>query len=434
MLSGFQIWFVFLVALISGIVVTGLIPALILRKIKIGEVLKNRLSYSNGFGKKFRHGMIILQYSIAIGLVIATIAIDHQIDFMESQGSGVSMSNKLVVRTPAMSPDYESKMETLMQEISATRGVTGVALSSSIPGRMPGYAMANNRSGSPGEVDALYDMVRVTHDFIRLYNIELIAGRSFSKDFQTDRESALVLTENACKLFGFESPSAAVGQTVHLEGHDKQAFNVIGVTKDYNHMSLRQGYRPIVFTIYNPFHWIDLQYITVTTEHVNAEIIAKIKSEYATLFPETSFDYFFLDEFYQTQYKTEYEFRNLTIAFTITAIAIICLGVFGISRLMLMRMEKEIGIRLVNGATARHIFTLVLRQFIYWLVAAFLIAIPISWYTIDSWLSSFSNRIMLSSWIFIAGGLTVLVVTVALVIGQSYKAAMSNPIRLLSRS
>jgi putative ABC transport system permease protein len=325
-------------------------------------------------------------------------------------------------------------METLMQEISTTPGVTGVALSSAIPGRMPGYVMANNRSGNSGEVEALYDMVRVSHDFIRLYDLELVAGRSFSKEFQSDRESALVLTENSCKLFGFESAEAAVGQTVHLEGHDKQKFNVIGVTRDYNHMSLREAYRPIIFTVYNPFHWIDLQYITITSEHISADVISKIKSEYANLFPETSFDYFFLDDFYHTQYKTEYEFRNLTIAFTITAIIIICLGVFGISRLMLIRMEKEIGIRLINGADSKHIFMLVLRQFVYWLIIAFIIAIPLAWYGIDSWLASFSNRIVLNGWIFIAGGLTILTVTFVLVMGQSYRTVTANPIRLISRN
>ncbi len=434
MLGGSYIWLVFLAALVAGVIVTGLIPVLTLRKIKIGDVLKNRLSYSNGFGKKFRHGMIILQYSIAIGLVIATMAINDQIDFMQSHGAGVTVSNKLVVRTPAMLPDYEAKMEAFMQEISATPGVTGVALSSSIPGRMPGYAMANNRSGNTGEVDALYDMVRVSHDFISLYDLDIIAGRSFSRDFQSDRESALVLTESSCKLFGFESPQTAVGQTVHLEGHDKQQFNVIGVAKDYNHMSLREAYRPIIFTVYNPFNWIDLQYITIASEHVSVDLISKAKAKYETLFPDTSFDYFFLDEFYHTQYKTEYEFRDLTIAFTITAIAIICLGVFGISRLMLIRMEKEIGIRLINGAESKHIFMLVLRQFVYWLMIAFIIAIPIAWYAVESWLESFSNRIVLSGWIFVAGGLAILSVTFALVIAQSYRTAMSNPIRLISRN
>lgn len=426
-------WEIIAIAFVSGTIITGFIPALVLKKLKMATVLKNKLSFSSGAGNALRKVFITFQYFSAVVLIISTLTIRKQLSFMQSQDLGIATGQTVVFKTPAKTDTlYNERMKVFTEKLKQTSGVKEVALSSAIPGKMVGYVMANRRAGDPEKINRMCDMFRVDYDFLPAYNLQLIKGRNFSKDYSTDKETAVILTENAMNLFGFHDAEEAVNSSINLEGHEDKRFAVIGVVKDYHQLSLKESFRPVVFIMYNPWNWINNHFISVKTNRTaSVAFVNTLQKEFNGFFPESSFDYFFLDDYFNKQYRQDIRYGQFVLVFSLLALFIVVLGIVSMSGFMLLKRKKEIGIRKVNGAGTLSILRLLNMHFVKLLALAFLVGIPVSVLAMYSWLQNFAYRTSMDVFIPVVAIGVILLVTVITVTIISYKAAMQNPVKVL---
>jgi putative ABC transport system permease protein len=298
-------------------------------------------------------------------------------------------------------------------------------MSGSVPGGgNPGaYSEIENRKGDLQIANL--DLYFVDFDYIKQYNIKMVAGRGFSRDFKTDTTQAMVLNEAAVKMFGYTSPEQAIGKRFKQWGREGK---IIGVMKDFHFRSLQQDIKPLSMRI-EP-GGCNLVSVKIAPDNASATIAA-IENKWKQLIPNRPFDYFFLDEFFDKQYRAEDRFGRLFLNFAILAIFISCLGLLGLASYSTIQRTKEIGVRKVLGATTSNIVNLLSIDFLKLVLIAFVIAAPIAWYGMDQWLRNFSYRIGLGVWAFLLAGLLAVIIAFLTVSFQAIKAAVTNPVKSL---
>ena len=264
--------------------------------------------------------------------------------------------------------------------------------------------------------------------YLDLYQIKVVAGRDFEHtDFNPDfgKLHNILLNENAVKLLGYASPADAIGKTM-MRGDRK--WDIIGVINDYHQKSLRYPIEPtMVMPAYSTNSNISVK---VNPQNLPATIAA-IKAKYDLFFPGNLFDYSFVDERFNAQYKNDQLFGKIFALFSGFAIFIASLGLLGLSLFATIQRTKEIGVRKVLGASVSNIVFLLSKDFIKLVVIAFIVAAPVAWYIMHRWLQDFAYRITISWWIFIVAGLSAVFVALATISFQSIKAAVANPVKSL---
>jgi putative ABC transport system permease protein len=303
-----------------------------------------------------------------------------------------------------------------------------VANSWSVAGDEMGRNFDLSRSSDPNAEHFTTRKVGVSPEFISVYDIKLLAGRNFDNtDYDPDGEKVhnIMLNENVSRLLGFKTPQEAVGKIIHTQGKE---WTVIGVIADYHQKSLRYPLEPLILLpLYSTYSALSVK---VDTKDV-AETMKAIKAKYDAFFPGNLFDYFFLDEKFNTQYANDQLFGKVFGIFSGFAIVIACLGLLGLSLFATTQRTKEIGVRKVLGASVSNIIMLLSKDFIKLVMIAFLIASPVAWYVMNNWLSDFAYRINISAWIFITAGLLAVCIALATISFQAIKAAVANPVRSL---
>lgn len=266
------------------------------------------------------------------------------------------------------------------------------------------------------------DLYSVDFDFLKQYNIEVVAGRGFSRDFPTDSMKALIVNEAAVASYGYSSPQDAIGKRFSQWGREGE---VVGVIRDFHTRSLRQQIKPLALRIAH-------NDATLISLHIDAQnvsgTLADLEKQWNSLAPQRPFEYFFLDEAFDKQYRDETRFGNLFVCFASLSIFIACLGLFGLATFTAQQRTKEIGIRKVLGATVTSVLGLLSRDFLKLVFIGFLVAIPTAWYGLDRWLDNFAYRINVGVGVFIAAGLASALIALATVIWQSLRAALANPV------
>src|SRR5678809_729816 len=230
------------------------------------------------------------------------------------------------------------------------------------------------------------------YDYMKLYGIKLIAGRGFSKDFGSD-EHSVVFNEKGFEQLGLNKPVDAIGKKIDFW---RQQYTIVGVTENFHQQSLRESIEPLIFRLIPDIRG----YISVKTTAANAsQTIAAVKGEWNKFFPGNTFEYFFLDDHFDQQYKADQKFGQVFGLFTSLAILVACLGLFGLASFTTLQRTKEIGIRKVLGASVGNILNLLYREFAWLLLIAFVISIPIAWYTTSNWLQGYAFRISIH-WLY----------------------------------
>lgn len=426
------VWQLISFTFLAGISITSVIPWLILKSINTAAVLKNKVTFTGGLGKIPRLALIVFQFFAAIVLIVTTATVRKQISYMRQVDLGIGVEQTLVFKTPAQTSNYDAKLDALLQTLKGFSGVQAVTASSTIPGRSEPFVMSNTRDNDPLKVTRLCDMLRVDYDFIPAYKLTLIKGRNFARNRPADKETAVVLTENAMQLFGFKNADDAVNNAINFEGQGNKKFNVIGVVKDFHQLSLHEGYRPIVLTMNNPWNALNMQFISVKVQGAaTPNITARVEQQFKDVFPESSFDAFFLDDYFNSQYRDDVKYGFIVTAFTWLALIIVCLGIFGLSSFMLVKRSKEIAIRKITGAGLLQILRLLNADFVKCTAIAFVLAVPVAWYAMYQWLQNFSYRTTISWWVFLLAGAVTLFVTVVTVSVMAFKTAAANPVKSL---
>jgi len=415
---------------VGGVLLAGIYPAMLLSRLKPVTVLKGRYS-SSKTGVIMRKGMVAFQFAATLLLISGTFAVYRQIVFMGKQQLGVNIEQTMVLKAPIKTPDYAQKIQSFKQALQNIQGVSGVTVSGAVPGKEVGEFLANRRYGTSKNEERTYEMLKVDHDFIKNYNLKLVAGRAFDKSRPTD-SIGVVLNQAAVKQFGFASDEAAIGQRVWLETNEKSPNLIIGVLKNYHQQSLQQNYTPVILFMDRALNWIPTNYYSVKFNSNNMEhIIPGIKSTWNSYFPESSFDWFFLDDFYNRQYQQDLQFGRLFMLFSSLAILIACMGLFGLTAYSTSRRIKEIGVRKVLGATIGQISYMLTLDAVKLVLFAGILALPLSYLFINDWLHSYAFRVSLAWWQFIVPVATLLLIAVATISYITFKAAVVNPIKSL---
>ena len=425
-----QVWFYQAIGLlfISGILFSGLYPIIAMSSFKPTSILRGKVVNPTG-RFSLRKALLVFQFVIAFALITCTLVVYNQISFMRSQDTGFNIDQVMVVKAPRVrGDDFEEKIGTYKKEVTGHANIQNVSFITETPGRQikwdaGGIFKVGDDQGSGQN----YQIMGVDYDFMKVFDTELVHGRFFSKEFQRE-DSCLILNETAVKWMGFESPEDAVGRQVSYWG---QLFDVVGVMKNYHQQSLKENFEPTLFR-YMPAGRGRFALFTVKINPADIKSsIATLKKTYEGLFPGNPFDYYFLDEYFNQQYKADELFGKVFGIFAFLAIFITCLGIFALSYLTAYQRTKEIGIRKVLGASVSQVLSLLSKDFMVLAIVAFVVAIPLSYYGIDYWLKSFAVRMDIGMFLFIIPMAIVVVMTMLTMSSHVYKAAVSDPMKSL---
>ena len=408
----------FFMAIAIGII-AGFYPALVLSSFKPVAVLKGRFATGTR-GILLRKGLVIFQFTISIVLIIGTVIVYTQLNYMRSQDLGFSKDQTIVIDTNA-----DKNKDAFKESLSSVPGVLSTTFSSTIPGggTNTAYSKVQNKTGDMQT--ASLDIYFVDFDYISQYKMKVIAGRGFSKEYGTDTTQAMVINESTAKLLGYSSPQQAIGRNFDQWGRKGK---IIGVIKDFHYQALQEPIKPLTLRI-EPGGYQFLS-IKVSANNLPATIKA-IESKWNQIIPNRPFDYSFLDESFDKQYRAEDRFGSLFFNFAILAIFISCLGLLGLASYSTLQRTREIGVRKVLGASVSNIINLLSKEFLKLVLVAFIIAAPVAWLFMNKWLRDFAYRTSVSWWMFVFAGLAAIVIAFGTISFQAIKAAIANPVKSL---
>jgi putative ABC transport system permease protein len=408
-----------LVVLIS--LLAGFYPSLVLSGMQPVAVLKGKFQNSRK-GVQLRRGLVVLQFVVSVALVLGTFVVLDQLHFMQKENLGFHKDEVLVVRT-GRAPS--SSLQAFKQEVLKMSGVQEASLTNVVPGRLGWAGQIAFAEERPDDAKSVEYMV-VDEDYVRVFGLEVLAGRNFDADRQMDLKEGLVLNEEAVRIFGWESPEEAIGKRI-VSPSEQPAGVVIGVVKNYHHRGLKEQIGPLVMDVASFSGMLAIRYQAAQT----ADLIQSVETLWKSTYEGRDFSMFFLNEDFERQYHSELRLARVFGFFAFITILISTIGLLGLVSYMIEVRTKEIGIRKVLGGGVLTIARTVSSEFLWLVVLANAIAIPLVWYFGSQWLQSFAYRIDLQ-WIsfVLAVGVT-LVVTLITVGGQAIRAGRMNPVNSL---
>lgn len=404
-------------------IVAGSYPAFVLSSFNPVVVLKG-MRKNDTKGINLRRGLVVFQFSLSIALIAGTIVVSYQMDYILNKQLGFDKEQMLVLDYNYDEP-VNAIQEVLKTEMESIPGVSSAAFSRSVPGSY--FPNAYTEIIRPdGQMKGMAQPIfQVGMDFINHYGIEIVAGRSYSRDHPSDTIGGIVINEAAARQYGYTNPADIVGKKYKQWGREGE---VIGVAKDFNYVSLHGGIEPLTLPL-EPFACRYLS-LKIQSLEMNATIKA-VNEVWSELAPHRPFLFSFLDDSFDRQYQKDFNFRTLFSVFSSLAIFIACLGLLGLATYTADARTKEIGIRKVLGASVNSIVTLLSKDFLALVVIAMVIATPVAWLSMERWLSKFAYRIELQTWIFILAGVSALVAAALTVSFQAIKASRRNPVTAL---
>ncbi len=411
---------------VAGSLLSGVYPAFVLSRFKPVVVLKGRvISARQGAG--LRKALVVFQFAASLFLLVGTLIVFKQIRFMRAQELGFQMEQTLVVKAPMAVDDvlYGQKLGALRQNLRNESILQNMTASSYIPGEPVEFNAAGIRlRGEDFKMGKEYRVITTDDQYVPAFGLKLAAGRNFSEQFGGEAESVMFNVTGIRKL-GFTDPKEAIGKQIDFWN---RFYTIVGVVDDYHQQSLRETIEPLVFR-YDP---AIKGAISMKITAANAQqAIATVERQYAALFPDNPFQYFFLDQYFNNQYQADQRFGQVFGLFTGLAIFVACLGLFGLASFTVMQRTKEIGVRKVLGASVPQILGLLYREYATLIVWAFGMGAPLAWWFSSRWLEGYAFRTGVGWLPFVLPLLIVLFVAFLTVSVQSFRAATANPVKSL---
>ena len=421
-----RFWFSLAALFITGVFLSGLYPAFVLSGFKPVEVLKGNMG-STKQSAVLRKSLVVFQFAASLFLLIGTVTVYQQIQYMRKQSLGINIDQTLVVAAPVVGIDstYLQKMTAFKEDLGQYPFVKNITVSTSIPGEAVGWNAGGIKLvGADESQQKQYRVIGVDYDYMKTYGLKLIAGRIFSKNFGTD-DSAVIFNRKAIEQLGFNKPEEALNKRIDFWG---RRYTIVGVTENFHQQSLHEAYEPLILRLIANVNG----YLSVKTDAAQAsKTIGLVKAEWSKFFPGNTFEYFFLDDHFNDQYKADRRFGQVFGLFTGLAILVACMGLFGLASFTTLQRTKEIGIRKVLGASVFNILKLLYREFAFLLLIAFVIATPLAWLTTSNWLQGYAFRINVQWIYFVFPFIFMILIALITVSFQSIKAAIANPVKSL---
>ena len=426
-----QFWLLGLLLLVVGSVGSGAYTSFALSSFKPSETLKGIFSKSDR-GQLLRKSLVVFQFTISIILIASTLVLYRQLSYMQNEDLGVKVDQLVVLSGPEVIADTTIKTRTraFRNELNQQAFVADQSMSGSVPSTWYNYSTGGftKANPQPGDEKINYSIMYIDERFLPLYEIKILAGKNFtqedcSKGFNANDK--MIVNERASKLLGFESADKAVGQLIQTDGNKK--YEIAAVITDYHHQSLHRAIEPLIIYPMNNAHYFTVK---ISGDHIQ-ENMKQLEKLYKQYFPGNPFEFFFVDQNYNKQYKAEQQYGLIFTIASLLAIFIACLGLFGLASFTVEQRIKEIGIRKVLGASVFQINKLVSQDFLILVTISILIATPLSWYAMNQWLQGFPYRTEITWWIFGIAGLVAVIIALVTVSSQAIKAAVSNPVESL---
>lgn len=400
--------------------ISGSYPALVLSSFKPVKVLKG-IRIPGRQKAYLRNGLVVLQFSISVILMISTLIINSQLKFIRSRDMGFDKENLMYLQMPRTG-DLQHNYQALKGALGEDAGITNYTLVEHLPTDLTTGTTDVTWDGKDPNKEIVFPHIGVDGNFIRTFGMHLVAGRSFEDDIPGDDKN-YILNETAVRTIGLRV-SSAPGREITMNGNKGE---IIGVVKDFNFKPVRQTIEPLILR-----HTKKGGFLVVrTTQRKMQQNIAKLKAVFQHIYPQYPFSYGFVDQDLARLYVTEQRMGKLFNVFSIVSIIVSCLGLFGLATFVTERRIKEIGVRRVLGASAAGIVALLTKDFVKLVLAALLIAFPVAWWAMSKWLDDYVYRIHMSWWMFALSGVLAILIAFLTIGYQSIKAALSNPVKSL---
>ena len=419
-----------LIPVFTGIFWTIVQPALIMSAFPMVAVLKGNIT-NFGKGKRYRKGSVIIQFAISLVLMITSFVIYRQINFLQNKDIGVNVAHKLIIDKPQENIDnLIEKADVLKQKLKSLSLVENVSYSGRVPSKGYNYSTNNLHQVSKGPNEVGEFGVNVTYidnEYINVYQPKLLAGVGKYEGYENSNK--VILNEKALIPLFFSSPEEAVGKMIS-DGENE--YEIIGVIENYLHTSVKEESRPVMYRLdKNPQHFTIAYNAGSQPLQATKQILREAKKYYEEVFPDTNFNYTFLDEAFAAQFRYEVFFGRLVLIFTMLAIFIAALGLFGLSMFNVESKTKEVGIRKTLGASQVNLFVTNLKPFLWLLLGAAIIAVPISYYVSAYWLQDYPHKINLGIFSFIIPIVLLALITLITVSYHVIKLNKVNPVESL---
>jgi len=417
--------FLLLLVIFAGLL-SGIYPAAVLSSFKPVEVLKGKFQ-TNTKGISARKVLVTLQFAISIILIAGTILIYQQLRFMQEKKLGFEKNNVIVISLPRTGDS--ATLKAFEVSLLKNPAVVAIGAASSVPGNFIAVNQVNAGANNSGKAVSM-QMLFTDEAFVKTMQMQIIAGRDFSKDFLTDRSEGFILNEEAVKKLGWQNPQQAIDKAFQWVQPNTilKSGKIIGVVKNFNITPLKSPVQPLVMHLFPQ----RLQFLYVRFKPSSLQNISRIAgNDFKQFFPTLSFEYSFLDDRLNSMYASEKKLSEIVGYFSGLAIFIACLGILGLSIYSIQQRVKEIGIRKVLGGNVAGIATEISKEFLKPVLVGSLIACPLAWYAMHKWLENFAYRVEIQWWIFVVAGIIAFLVALITVGIQAVRAAVTNPVKAL---
>lgn len=419
-----QLWLLLLALFFMGSLASGFYPALVLSSFKTTEVIKGKLFKSTS-GLSLRNGLVSFQFAASLLLIVGTLVVYRQVRFMQAQEKSFTTEQILIMKGPevAKREGLDKRMKAFKNELSQIAAINKVATSFNVPAHEPSMSSGVRKLGNRLEENRIGDSYWVDPDFMELYQIPLLTGKFWDERVASEMKQ-LVINEEAVKIFQLGTNEEALREKLILLG---DTFSILGVVKNHYWNSPKRIHASMIFRAEE----VSAANISIQLNGNIPQTINQIKQKYSVSFPEEVFSFYFLDDSYNKQYESEQQFEKLFISFSVLAVLIGCLGLWGLASFTTLNRLKEISIRKVLGASVNSILLLLTKQFLKPLVISCFVAFPLVWFGISNWLNQFPYRIQLSLDLFLIPLFILAAIALLTISVQTLRAATTNPVNSL---